>query len=92
MRVDVSVRLMAALFVALCATACQNYSDDKVGGDEGGDEGVGTPIELLVGTPGRASLDLTDGRSVAWEEGDQVGLFHKVGNSFATKDAAYTAQ
>ncbi len=92
MRVDVSVRLMAALFVALCATACQNYSDDKVGGDEGGDEGVGTPIELLVGTPGRASLDLTDGRSVAWEKGDQVGLFHKVGNSFATKDAAYTAQ
>lgn len=76
-----------AMFVAAATmVACENAPEGNVTPDA-----TGKPIEITIGAQDRALLDLTDGKSVTWEAGDQIGLFHKVGDNVVTEDATYTA-
>lgn len=76
-----------AMFVAAATmVACENAPEGNVTPDA-----TGKPINITIGAQNRALLDLTDGKSVTWEAGDKIGLYHKVGDNVATADAAYTA-
>ncbi len=76
-----------AMFVAAATmVACENAPEGNVTPDA-----TGKPINITIGAQNRALLDLTDGKSVTWEAGDQIGLYHKAGDNVATADAAYTA-
>ena len=54
-------------------------------------DATGTPIEIAVGEIDRAVLDLTDGKTVTWEAGDQIGFYHQVGENVAVVNLPYTA-
>ena len=56
-------------------------------------DATGTPIEIAIGEADRAVLDLTDGKTVTWEAGDQIGLFHHVNGTVSetANNKPYTA-
>lgn len=78
-----------AMFVAAATmVACENAPEGNVTPDA-----TGKPINITIGAQDRALLDLTDGKSVTWEAGDQIGLFHHVNGSVQTaNNTPYTAE
>lgn len=77
-----------AMFTAAATfVACENAPEGNVTPDA-----TGKPIEITIGDTNRALLDLTDGKSVTWEAGDQVGFYHQVGENIAVVNLPYTAK
>lgn len=77
------------MFVAAATmVACENAPEGNVTPDA-----TGKPINITIGAQDRALLNLTDGKSVTWEAGDQIGLFHHVNGSVQTaNNTPYTAE
>ena len=78
-----------AMFTAAATfVACENAPEGNVTPDA-----TGKPIEITIGDESRALLDLTDGKSVTWEAGDQVGFFHHVNGTVSetANNKPYTA-
>ncbi len=78
-----------AMFTAAATfVACENAPEGNVTPNA-----TGKPIEITIGDESRALLDLTDGKTVTWEAGDQVGFFHHVNGtvSATANNKPYTA-
>lgn len=76
--------LLAVLSFASCVKEFDNEKNVAV---------AGTPIEFTISDDAtRTLLDLTDGKTVVWEDGDQVGLYYRSRITGDTNVDTYVAE